>query len=1365
MATSSRDAKLTLSIESLGQENISKLEKELRRLADTGDASAAEFGQLADEISRLGDQNAALQGVKALADQTAALQARQEGAGQTAQELAQRLETLRAATDEARAAQDTARQGLLEGEKTYTEAGNALRALKAEYDNAGKQTAEYRSRLQALVAAQNQANLALVTLRDENRRASEAVTQAAADQRKAEGAYKAAERQVAATAAAVEKQGAAMREAGAAADALGVDVTDLAGAEAALQTTFTRATKAAQDRKASIEDMAEADRLAAIEAKGLAELYARGEAALQAEVVAQREAAKAARDYAAAKAQATADAEAWQREADAVVSLRIAQEQATKRTQEQVAALRELEAQNAFAKQAAEAQKMVQAAEYVRFWERTLDEADRTQQDLVASTQRVNDAFKQINVRPIEDIQREIASTNVAMATLAASGKVTGSALAVAMQQAETKVQGLERELRQVSGTMTVADKAAGLLKNSIGQITAGNVIADGIGYLVNKVKELGVGFVTTISDAERLRRGLNAVYKDAQLTGQQMEFLRSTAVGAGVSVSDLGPAFLKFAASTQAANIPLQVTNALFSATARAAGTLGLSGEQVNGMLEALSQMAGKGVVSMEELRQQLGDRLPGAFSLVAKGLGITEASLIKLVESGQLAARDLFPALTKGLQTMQGEVSGLNVTWENFKNVLVGVAQDAGDAGWLQILTAALKVLGGIIGGVALGLSTLWEGMRLAGVGAVALSHALRGDAAGALEFFNEQVAVSVDRLQKQEDRLAAMLDPAGEAATRMRALSLSQQQVTATAQTATAALEAQTTATATVAKSIEYQAAVTKLLDNATMDLGAKIVGINSLTAERLPLLEKESVAADKLVKATQIQGEALVAMTNLRSSELESLKAQQQATEANLAAQQRAAEAQRAVTEVLELQRAALVRLAQQEASGLAGRKAELEAIDKKLVQARAENEQSQATVAALKQEVAARQLAVKTLADNSAKVEEFRKAALLAEQAVLAYGVQLVKGAGTQAEYARLQQLAAVATGLYRDALSDAAAKVQALSSVEQANITLKQAVLGVQQQAYEQLAAAARATGDLTLATQYEIEAKRVQIEVTKLAAEAKRLEAQASIAAAEAEREELKSRGLLTDAKKLEIEARIINAKAKEAEAKGSDLVIRALEKEISAIRTKGTATTGSIAASSQATTATNAHADALDKLNMRYMQSADYSEQQISLLEREAAAAEKAAEAYRKKWNIDKDGFTLDSNGQRMQQSAPTERYVYDTAKSQGLSEAEAVALVDQFMRNGNPTGMDSGTLGGSKDWFTNVNDAINQRVLENARTRVRNGSSGEGTASPAGSNKTVTINLGGRQRQVNVSSAADVDTLTAIFRELEASGGTAS
>ena len=176
------------------------------------------------------------------------------------------------------------------------------------------------------------------------------------------------------------------------------------------------------------------------------------------------------------------------------------------------------------------------------------------------------------------------------MNTLAASCKLTGGALAVAMTQGQTKVESLQREMRQLTGTMTTADKAANLLKNSMGQIAAGNVIADGIGYLINKVKELGLGFITTIADAEKLRRALNAIYKDSNLTAQQMEFLRSTAVGAGVAVGDLSAPFIKFAAATKSANIPLAETNALFAAVTRASGTLGLSGEQVGGMLEALS-------------------------------------------------------------------------------------------------------------------------------------------------------------------------------------------------------------------------------------------------------------------------------------------------------------------------------------------------------------------------------------------------------------------------------------------------------------------------------------------------------------------------------------------------------------------------------------------------------------------------------------------------------------------------------------------------------------------------------------------------------------------------------------------------------
>lgn len=157
----------------------------------------------------------------------------------------------------------------------------------------------------------------------------------------------------------------------------------------------------------------------------------------------------------------------------------------------------------------------------------------------------------------------------------------------------------------------------------------------------------------------------------------------------------------------------------------------------------------------------------------------------------------------------------------------------------------------------------------------------------------------------------------------------------------------------------------------------------------------------------------------------------------------------------------------------------------------------------------------------------------------------------------------------------------------------------------------------------------------------------------------------------------------------------------------------------------------AIEAQQDAMAKLLMSYTMSANYSERQIALLEREAAAAEKVAEAYRKKWNIDKDGFTLDANGRRMEQSAPSERYVYDTAKAQGLTDEQALALLEEFMPNGKASRGNNGNtgLGASKDWFTLVNEAINRAVIEAARNRVN----GTGPAAPPAPTTTTTTSSG--------------------------------
>jgi DNA repair exonuclease SbcCD ATPase subunit len=374
----------------------------------------------------------------------------------------------------------------------------------------------------------------------------------------------------------LQKQTDALRESTTAAEALGVSTEDVAQSEGRLLVALQASAQTANQRSAAIKEMTEADRLLAIEEKGMADLLARGQAALQAEILAQRDAARATEQYAATKREAAAANDAWQKEAEALVNAAHAAQQLARETEILAAAQRELANQNAFEKQATEAQKLLQAAQYVKFWENALEQAEtqakQTAEEAQKAAQRIDTAFGTLGVRSVQAVQQEIAETRAAMATLAATAGQTGSQLSGAFAAGETKIKTLEREIRELNGTLTTADKAAGLFKNSLGQIAAGNLIADAIGAIVEKVKDMGRQFIASIVQLDTFRRALNAVYKDTTTTANQLEFLRKTANDSGIGIGGLSDSFIKFSASMKSANVPVQQSNELFASLTRAA-------------------------------------------------------------------------------------------------------------------------------------------------------------------------------------------------------------------------------------------------------------------------------------------------------------------------------------------------------------------------------------------------------------------------------------------------------------------------------------------------------------------------------------------------------------------------------------------------------------------------------------------------------------------------------------------------------------------------------------------------------------------------------------------------------------------------
>ena len=87
-----------------------------------------------------------------------------------------------------------------------------------------------------------------------------------------------------------------------------------------------------------------------------------------------------------------------------------------------------------------------------------------------------------------------------------------------------------------------------------------------------------------------------------------------------------------------------MSVDDAKESFLAIASGIRGTGGslEDMKSAMRATSQVFSKGKVSAEELRQQLGERLPGAFTLFAESMGKTPAELEKALEQGKVTLED---------------------------------------------------------------------------------------------------------------------------------------------------------------------------------------------------------------------------------------------------------------------------------------------------------------------------------------------------------------------------------------------------------------------------------------------------------------------------------------------------------------------------------------------------------------------------------------------------------------------------------------------------------------------------------------------------------------------------------------------------
>ena len=178
---------------------------------------------------------------------------------------------------------------------------------------------------------------------------------------------------------------------------------------------------------------------------------------------------------------------------------------------------------------------------------------------------------------------------------------------------------------------------------------------------------------------------------------------------------------------------------------------------------------------------------------------------------------------------------------------------------------------------------------------------------------------------------------------------------------------------------------------------------------------------------------------------------------------------------------------------------------------------------------------------------------------------------------------------------------------------------------------------------------------------------------------------------------------------------------------------------------------------------------------EHTLSVEEKALDLKERAIDLQNRKNNVDRQGFTLDKDGNRMVVSNETDRSVYEKAKGQGLSEAQALQIMNEFIKNGQQTGWNGQGAKEGKNWYTALQEAIDKIVLENARKASEKEASAKSSQPPANipagtsksdnassstaasaQNHTYTVNIP-NYGTVNVASANDASSLTSIIDQL--------
>ncbi len=231
---------------------------------------------------------------------------------------------------------------------------------------------------------------------------------------------------------------------------------------------------------------------------------------------------------------------------------------------------------------------------------------------------------------------------------------------------------------------------------------------------LVSRMALIGTGIVIanvvkTAAKFQGLNNAISFASGSALEARNNLAFLDDIAARLGLNIQSTKKGFQTLSGAFVGTGVTAAKQREIFEQTGTAVSALNLSAADAEGVFLALGQIMSKGVVSSEELRRQLGNRIPGALGIAARAIGVTVQQLDKLLKGGELISADFLPKFTAELQrTFEGALPkstiSLQANINRLTNVFLKLKEAAGNefapainslAGTTEFLTANIGLI----------------------------------------------------------------------------------------------------------------------------------------------------------------------------------------------------------------------------------------------------------------------------------------------------------------------------------------------------------------------------------------------------------------------------------------------------------------------------------------------------------------------------------------------------------------------------------------------------------------------------------------------------------------------------------------------